>query len=70
MALARAFYNRIENPLYSCAVFVQNHDYKTLQQYTDSIDASTVSRGYIVPRASDHQITPVACPGRELLTEQ
>ena len=37
MALARAFHNRIETHLYRCAVYGQIPDYKTLQQYTDSI---------------------------------
>src|SRR6266487_1039137 len=34
-----------------------------------SMNCRHIRRGYIVPEASHHRITPVACPGRVLVAE-
>ena len=43
MAHATAFFNRETTHFNGCSFFILNSDYKTLQQYMDSIRAAPIS---------------------------
>jgi hypothetical protein len=58
MALARAFHHRIESLPYKWVIYRQILNYKTLQQYTDSIWAPVINtfyRKYLTPYINVHR---------------